>query len=127
MSDKSKIEWTATHNEDGSITLGATWNFLCGCTKKSKGCQHCYAIHQAWRMMHNPNPKIAKKFEGTVRRDSKGELNWTGRVNFDEDLIAKPLSWRLPRRVFVNSLSDLFHKNVKDEWIDQAFAVMALC
>lgn len=116
MSDNSLIEWCT-----------ATWNFLIGCTKKSAGCQHCYAIRQAWRMMHNPNPKIAKKFEGTVHKDSKGELNWTGRVNFDDEVILKPLSWRLPRRVFVNSLSDLFHKNVRDEWIDMAFAVMAMC
>ncbi len=116
MSDNSLIEWCT-----------ATWNFLIGCTKKSAGCMHCYAIRQAWRLMHNPNSKIAKKFEGTVQRDSKGELNWTGRINFDDEVITKPLSWKLPRRVFVNSLSDLFHKNVKDEWIDQAFAVMALC
>ena len=116
MSDNSLIEWCT-----------ATWNFLIGCTKKSAGCMHCYAIRQAWRMMHNPNPKIAKKFEGTVHKDSKGELNWTGRVNFDDEVILKPLSWRLPRRVFVNSLSDLFHKNVKDEWIDMALAVMAMC
>lgn len=88
---------------------------------------HCYAIRQAWRLMHNPNPKIAKKFEGTVARDSKGKLNWTGRINFDDEVILKPFSWRLPRLVFVNSLSDLFHKNVKDEWLDRAFAVMAAC
>ena len=105
----------------------ATWNFLIGCTKKSAGCRHCYAIRQAWRMMHNPNPKIATKFEGTVHKDSKGELNWTGRINFDDDTLAVPLKWRLPRRIFVNSLSDLFHPNVQDAWIDAAFAVMALC
>lgn len=77
--------------------------------------------------MHNPNRKIARKFAGTVKRDRNGRLNWTGRINFDEDTLALPLSWRLPRRIFVNSLSDLFHPNVKDEWIDEAFAVMALC
>ena len=113
MSDNSLIEWCT-----------ATWNFLIGCTKKSAGCMHCYAIRQAWRMMHNPNPKIAKKFEGTVHKDSKGELNWTGRINFDGDSLALPLNWRLPRRIFVNSLSDLFHPNVKDEWIAAAFGVM---
>lgn len=116
MSDSSHIQWCE-----------ATWNFLIGCTKVSAGCMRCYAIRVAWRLMHNPNPKIAKKFAGTVRRDSKGELNWTGRINFDEDTLALPLKWRLPRRIFVNSLSDLFHPNVKDEWIDEAFAVMALC
>jgi len=57
-------------------------------------------------------------------RDSKGELNWTGRINFDEDTLAMPLKMRLPQRIFVNSLSDLFHPNVKNEWIMAAFAVM---
>lgn len=116
MSDNSLIQWCM-----------ATWNFLIGCTKKSKGCANCYAIRQAWRMMHNPNPKIAKKFAGTVHKDSKGELNWTGHINFDAETLALPLHWRLPKQIFVNSLSDLFHPNVKDEWIDAAFAVMALC
>lgn len=78
-------------------------------------------------MMHNPNEKIGKKFAGTVAPDSKGELNWTGRINFDEETLKLPLRWRQPRRIFVNSLSDLFHPNVRDEWIDAAFAVMALC
>lgn len=116
MSDNSLIEWCT-----------ATWNFLIGCTKKSAGCMHCYAIRVAWRMMHNPNPKVAKKFAGTVKRGSNGELNWTGRINFDEDVLSQPLKWRLPRRIFVNSLSDFFHPNVKDEWIDAAFGVMARC
>lgn len=98
-----------------------------GCLKKSAGCAHCYAILVAWRMMHNPNPKIAKKFAGTVRQDAAGNLNWTGRINFDEDTLLLPLKWRLPRRIFVNSLSDLFHPNVRDQWIDRAFGVMALC
>lgn len=87
----------------------------------------CYAIRVAWRLMHNPNPKIAKKFEGTVHFDSKGELNWTGRINFDEDILTQPLRWKKPRMIFVNSLSDFFHPNVKSEWIDAAFAVMAQC
>lgn len=116
MSDKSGIEWTE-----------ATWNFLIGCLKKSKGCMNCYAILVAWRMIHNPNAKIAKKFAGTVAKDNAGNLNWTGRINFDEDTLALPLKWEEPRNIFVNSLSDLFHPNVKDEWIDAAFAVMAFC
>lgn len=116
MSINSAIEWTQR-----------TWNCLVGCTKKSKGCMNCYAIRVAWRLMHNPNPKIAKKYEGTVAKDSAGNLNWTGRINFDEDALLLPLQWRKPSMIFVNSESDLFHKNVKDEWLDQIFAVMALC
>ncbi len=113
MGDKSHIQWTM-----------ATWNFLIGCTKKSLGCMGCYAIRVAWRLMHNPNPKIAKKFEGTVARDSKGELNWTGRINFDEETLALPLRWTRPRRIFVNSLSDFFHPNVETRWILAALGVM---
>jgi protein gp37 len=116
MSFDSSIEWTQR-----------TWNFLIGCTKKSKGCMHCYAIRVAWRLMHNPNPKITARYAGTVARDSKGQLNWTGRINFDEEVLKHPLSWREPSMIFVNSLSDPFHKNVKQSWRDRMCAVMALC
>jgi protein gp37 len=54
-------------------------------------------------------------------------LNWIGRINFDDEVLMKPLHWREPSRIFVNSESDIFHKNVKREWIDRMFAVMALC
>lgn len=116
MSFESLIEWTQR-----------TWNFLIGCTKKSKGCMHCYAIRVAWRLMHNPNLKIAARYAGTVERDSSGKLNWTGRINFDDEVLMHPLKWREPSMIFVNSLSDPFHKNVKDEWRDRMTAVMALC
>ena len=113
MSINSPIEWTMI-----------TWNFLVGCTKKSKGCMNCYAIKVAWRLMHNPNPKIARKYEGTVAKDSSGKLNWTGRINFDAETLALPLNLKEPQRIFVNSVSDLFHPKVKPEWIAAAFAVM---
>jgi protein gp37 len=113
MGDKSKIEWTE-----------ATWNFLIGCLKKSAGCMNCYAIRAAWRLMHNPNPRVAKRYEGVVALDSTGQPNWTGRINFDDELLALPLKWTRPRRIFVNSLSDFFHPNVKPEWIAAAFGVM---
>lgn len=51
---------------------------------------------------------------------------WTGELSFVEDALVKPLHWTKPRKVFVNSMSDLFHENVKNEWLDRAFAVMAL-
>jgi protein gp37 len=116
MSFESFIEWTQR-----------TWNFLIGCTKKSKGCMNCYAIRVAWRLMHNPNPKIAARYAGTVAKDSSGKLNWTGRINFDDEVLMHPLSWREPSQIFVNSLSDPFHENVRQEWRDRMCAVMALC
>jgi protein gp37 len=116
MSLNSIIEWT-----------GMTLNCLIGCSKKSLGCMNCYAIRVAWRLMHNPNPKIAKRYEGTVTKDSKGNLNWTGRINFDEEVLLSVLNLRRPLKIFVNSESDLFHPNVKDEWLDKIFGVMAIC
>lgn len=115
MAENSKIEWT-----------GATWNFLIGCDKVSAGCKGCYAILQAWIRMHNPNEKIQKKFAGTVKKEN-GKLNWTGQINFDERTLLMPLEKKEPTTYFVNSMSDLFHENVQNEWIDKAFAVMALC
>jgi protein gp37 len=116
MSFESAIGWTMR-----------TWNCLIGCSKKSKGCMNCYAILVAWRLMHNPNPKIAKRYEGVVERNSAGHLNWTGRINFDDEILMRPLQWREPSRIFVNSESDIFHRKVKRGWIDRMFAVMALC
>lgn len=116
MSANSDIEWT-----------DATWNFLLGCSLKSTGCANCYAIRTCWRLQHNPNPKIAKAYEGLVRQTESGQLVWTGRVNMIEERLALPLSWKKPRRIFVNSESDLFHESVPFAFIDRAFAVMALC
>jgi protein gp37 len=53
--------------------------------------------------------------------------DWTGKVSFVEDHLLEPCRWRKPRRIFVNSMSDLFHENVEENWIDQIFAVMAMC
>lgn len=108
----SAIEWTSE-----------TWNPLVGCTKVSAGCKGCYAIRQAWRNAHMPH--TAERYAGTVAKTSSG-LNWTGQVNLVESVLDKPLRWRKPRRVFVNSMSDLFHESVPDEWIDRVFAAMAL-
>lgn len=114
MSDNSKIEW-----------CDASWNFLAGCSKISAACKNCYAIHHAHRLAANPNGKLAAKYIGTTRND--GKLNWTGEVNFDQNALLKPLTWTRPRRIFVNSMSDLWHESVSLEIIDKALAVMALC
>lgn len=116
MTAGTKIEWAEE-----------TWNPLVGCSIASAGCGHCYAVGECWRKQSHPNAKIAEKFAGTVRKTDAGQLVWTGKVNFSEDALLLPLRWKRPRRIFVNSLSDLFHESVPDAWIDRIFAVMALC
>lgn len=112
MKSQTKIEWT-----------DATWNPLAGCSKVSAGCKNCYAIKDAVRLAGNPNRKIAEKYSGTTANG-----NWTGKINLaSSDGLMQPLRWTRPRRIFVNSMSDLFHENVHDESIDSVFAVMAWC
>lgn len=113
MSEASKIQWT-----------DATWNPVAGCDKVSPGCQNCYAIRDAHRLAGNPNPKVSEKYRG-LTRSSK---NWSGLgARFWEAALAIPLHWRKPRRVFVNSESDLFHASITDEQIAAVFGVMAMC
>lgn len=114
----SSIEWT---NE--------TWNPLAGCTPVSAGCKNCYAAKEAVRLAGNPNEKIATKYAGTAEMRGAGARRravFTGRVNLDKAALVKPLRWKEPRRVFVNSMSDLFHESVPFDFIDQVFATMAL-
>jgi protein gp37 len=115
----SAIEWT---NE--------TWNPLAGCTPVSAGCKNCYAAKEAIRLAGNPHVQIAAKYAGTAEMRGAGERRravFTGRVNLDEAALVKPLRWRKPRRVFVNSMSDLFHEAVPDDFIRKVFGVMSLC
>ena len=113
MADNSSIEWTE-----------ATWNPILGCSRVSPGCDSCYAINTATIRAGNPHPKVAAAFAGlTERRD--GRLDWTGRVNLLPERLTQPLRWRKPKRIFVNSQSDLFHDQVPDEYIAKVFAVMA--
>jgi protein gp37 len=114
MSAKSSIEW-----------CDATWNPIVGCSIVSPGCKNCYAMAQASRMtLMNPG---LEQYRG-VTKVVDGKAVWTGEVNVaPETKFLEPLRWKKPRRVFVNSMSDLFHENVADETIDRAFAVMALC
>jgi protein gp37 len=105
---KSKIEWT-----------DEVWNPIAGCSKVSAGCKHCYAERLAPRLVAMGQ----EKYVGTV--DAQGR--WTGKINFDRGSLLAPLRWKKPRMVFVNSMSDLFHPAVPFEWVDQVFAVMALC
>ena len=109
MSDKTNIEWT-----------DATWNPVRGCSRVSAGCVNCYAERVAARFSGPGMP-----YEGlAVMRN--GQPRWTGTMMVVEKHMLDPLKWRRPRRIFTNSMSDLFHENLSDETIDRVFAVMAI-
>jgi protein gp37 len=108
----SEIEWT-----------DKTWNPIAGCSVLSPGCSNCYAMRMAGRIQRMGG-KGAEKYAGTTR-DSKAGPVWTGKVNLDDSALLAPLRWRKPARIFVNSMSDLFHESVPDDLIDRVFAVMA--
>lgn len=101
---KTKIEWT-----------DETWNPVTGCTKVSAGCKNCYA-ERLW-------PKVAG---AEAKRTGQPPHKFTD-VRCHPERLDAPLHWRKLRRVFVNSMSDLFHEAVPNEFLDQVFAVMALC
>lgn len=113
MSRATGIEWT-----------DATWNPIRGCSRVSEGCRHCYAETVANRFCGPGAP-----YEGVVQigADGKGTGHWNGQIRFVEKRLLDPLRWKTPQRIFVNSMSDLFHENVTDEMRDRIFAVMALC
>jgi len=115
MSGKSKIEWT-----------NATWNPIAGCSLVSPGCTNCYAMRLAHRLSH-VGGKTQAKYAG-LTEVVNGNPVWNGMVRLaDERTLTAPLRWRKPRRIFVNSMSDLFHEDVPDEWIDQVSAVISAC
>lgn len=122
MADKSAIEWT-----------DATWNPIVGCSIVSPGCTHCYAMGMAARIeamtaaLTRTGQGGAPHYDGTTKK-VKGTAIWTGKVALAPDhILTQPLAWRAPRKIFVNSMGDLFHEDVPDAWIDQVFAVGALC
>lgn len=111
MAGVSEIEWT-----------DVTWNPVAGCTIASAGCSNCYAMRMAARLQAMGHVKYA----GTTRK-SGDRYVWTGRVNIDESSLTAPLEWRRPKRIFVNSMSDLFHDDVPDEFIQRVWEVMLAC
>jgi protein gp37 len=111
------IEWT--RGDDGA--MGKTWNPVRGCARVSPGCEHCYAERVAHRFSGRGG-----KYEGLTVLGKKGP-RWSGVARFVSEKLAEPLSWRKPRRVFVNSMSDLFHEDVTNEQIAAVFGVMAAC
>jgi protein gp37 len=94
---KSSIEWTES-----------TWNPLTGCTKVSPGCKHCYAERMAKRLRAMGQPNYANGFLLTLH----------------EDALELPLRWKKPQMIFVNSMSDLFHKDVPIDFIQRAIDIM---
>jgi protein gp37 len=98
MAQSSAIEWT-----------DATWNPVTGCAKVSQGCKHCYAKRLALRLQAMGNPRYRNGFAVTLQ----------------SDLMEIPLRWKSPRKIFVNSMSDLFHPRVPDAYIRRVFEVMA--
>ncbi len=97
MATKSKIEWTES-----------TWNPVTGCTKISPGCKNCYAERMAKRLQAMGQPNYANGFSLTVH----------------PHVVEAPLSWKAPQVIFVNSMSDLFHKDVPLAFIQKVFDVM---
>jgi protein gp37 len=108
MADTS-IEWT-----------DATWNPVAGCTVLSPGCTNCYAMRMAARL----DAMGMEKYRGLTRK-SGGRAKWTGKVRLDRAALGVPVKWRRPRRIFVNSMSDLFHDAVPAKFISEVWKVMA--
>jgi protein gp37 len=102
-----------------------TWNPVTGCAKVSPGCAHCYAetiAKRLWASSYPPIP-IAIGQDGQVSASRPRQFT---DVQCHADRLEQPLRWKKPRRIFVNSMSDLFHEDVPDAFIDRVFAVMAL-
>ncbi|WP_425065573.1 phage Gp37/Gp68 family protein [Reyranella sp.] len=117
MADGSAIEWTS-----------ATWNPVAGCSILSPGCTHCYAMGMAARIEKMQAAQGKPTPYAGLTQPSKAGPVWNGRMAVASDeTLTQPLRWKRPRRIFVNSMSDLFHEGVADETIDRIFAVMALC
>ncbi|RZI59397.1 MAG: DUF5131 family protein, partial [Zymomonas sp.] len=97
MADGSAIEWT-----------DATWNPVTGCTKITAGCDNCYAARFSERFRGVPGHPFESGFDLTLRPER----------------LMQPLAWKRPRMIFVNSMSDLFHKDVPRSFVDQVFDTM---
>ncbi len=102
------------------------WNPVLGCARVSSGCGTadeggCYAERLAFRLALMGK----REYEGLTRQLPNGKVRWTGKVVCLPDRLAQPLTWKKPSRIFVNSMSDLFHEDVPDDFIDQVFSVMA--
>ena len=107
---RTRIEWA-----------DEVWNPLRGCSRISKGCENCYAERQAARFSGPGLP-----FEGVAYLTVNG-ARWTGQITELKEKLNDPRRWVRPRRVFVNSMSDMFHEKVSDNFIKEVFVTMAKC
>ncbi len=110
----TKIEWT-----------DEVWNATRGCSRVSPGCDHCWAMGQA-RRQDTPGGK----YEGlTIYREggARPGVDWAGTARLAPEMLDRPLRWKAARRIFVNSMSDLFHESLTNEDIAAIFGVMAAC
>jgi protein gp37 len=105
---ETSIEWT-----------DATWNPVAGCTVLSPGCTNCYAMRMAARLDAMSMPK----YRGLTRKSGRRSV-WTGKVRLDRKSLDVPRAWRKPRKIFVNSMSDLFHEAVPREFVAEVWSVM---
>ncbi|RCK40967.1 ABC transporter ATP-binding protein [Thalassospira profundimaris] len=106
---ETEIEWT-----------DATWNPVAGCSVMSAGCKNCYAMKMAKRL----EAMGMEKYSG-LTRTVNGQSVWTGEIREDYKSLKIPLSWKKPRKIFVNSMSDLFHDEVSDSFVEKVWDVMA--
>ena len=105
---ETSIEWT-----------DATWNPVAGCTVLSPGCTNCYAMRMAARL----DAMSMAKYRGLTRKSGRRAV-WTGKVRLDRNSLEVPKRWRRPRKIFVNSMSDLFHDAVPAEFAFEVWSVM---
>lgn len=105
---ETQIEWT-----------DATWNPVAGCSIVTSGCTNCYAMQMARRL----EAMGITKYDGLTRKSGKRAI-WNGIVREDQNALGIPYAWRKPRKIFVNSMSDLFHESVSDEFIVSVWRVM---
>lgn len=121
MSGKTGIEWT-----------DSTWNPIRGCSRVSEGCRNCYAEGVAARFSHPAKQGYITEWGEAQGFRNEGPYHgliaksgqWNGQIKIADHLMDWPLRKRKPQRIFVNSMSDLFHENVPDDVIDRIFAVM---
>ena len=105
---ETSIEWT-----------DATWNPVAGCTVLTAGCTNCYAMRMAARL----EAMGTEKYRGLTRKSGRRAV-WTGKIRLDPASLNTPKTWSKPRKVFVNSMSDLFHDDVPAEFIARVWDVM---
>jgi protein gp37 len=114
MRAMTDIEWT-----------DESWNPIVGCSVTSPGCTNCYAMRKAWRLASMG--RGTAHYRGLTEKVN-GKIVWTGAMRAaPQSLFQKPLRWKKPKKIFVNSMGDLFHEAIPDALIDRVFAVMALC